>query len=106
MQTNESNECQDQRNAAQVHGIVLLLKRLWCRVVGHRETSFAGACCNHWECSRCDAKWDRVCDCVKSDARKQMDEWADDQVVSMTIKCPAWVARHIADEVVRLKGCQ
>jgi hypothetical protein len=36
-------------------------------------------------------------------ARKEMDAWKDDTPVTVTMTVPNWVAKHIADEVVRLK---
>jgi hypothetical protein len=40
---------------------------------------------------------------VPIDARKEMDTWKDDTPVTVTMTVPNWVAKHIADEVVRLK---
>lgn len=36
-------------------------------------------------------------------ARDEMDTWKDETPVTVTMTVPNWVAKHIADEVVRLK---
>jgi hypothetical protein len=35
-----------------------------------------------------------------------MDTWKDETPVTVTMKVPNWVAKHIADEVVKLKESQ